>query len=255
MTDGQNTKILLISDLHYTLRQLDWVASAADSCDIVVFAGDLLDISSMVPPDVQIVTLTAFLQKLQDNVRVVLCSGNHDLDGRDEAGEKGSLWVRRLGDLGIGTDGDSIEVGGTLITVCPWWDGVEGNAAVAAQLARDAKRSKQSWLWVYHWPPDQSRVCWTRRGHYGDADLRRWILEHKPDLVLTGHVHDSPFNREGSWADRVASTWVFNAGRQIGPQPCHISIDLGRRTASWTSLAGTESVSLDGPPPPALRAV
>ena len=38
-------RILLVSDLHYTLPQLDWVVRSAPSFDLVVLAGDQLDIA------------------------------------------------------------------------------------------------------------------------------------------------------------------------------------------------------------------
>jgi len=41
-------KCLLTSDLHYTLKQFDWVISVAQNFDVVVIAGDHLDISSTV---------------------------------------------------------------------------------------------------------------------------------------------------------------------------------------------------------------
>ncbi len=41
-------RILVVSDLHYTLRQLDWVASVAADHDLLVVAGDHLDIASIV---------------------------------------------------------------------------------------------------------------------------------------------------------------------------------------------------------------
>ena len=41
-------RILLVSDLHYTLPQLDWVVASAPAFDPVVLAGDQLDISSTV---------------------------------------------------------------------------------------------------------------------------------------------------------------------------------------------------------------
>ena len=41
-------KCLLISDLHYTLKQFDWVSNVAKDYDVVVIAGDHLDISSTV---------------------------------------------------------------------------------------------------------------------------------------------------------------------------------------------------------------
>ena len=48
-------KCLLVSDLHYTLKQLDWVARVAAYFDVVVIAGDHLDPSSTVAAQVQIV--------------------------------------------------------------------------------------------------------------------------------------------------------------------------------------------------------
>ena len=142
-------------------------------------------------------------------------------------------------------DGDSLVCGDALVTICPWWDGPLGRADVAAQLAAAAGRRPRHWIWVYHWPPLGSPTCWTGKRHYGDADLNGWIVEHEPDLVLTGHVHESPFRRDGSWADRIGPTWVFNAGRQIGPVPAHIVIDLATGAATWHSMMGEESLRLD----------
>ncbi|MEZ5904061.1 MAG: hypothetical protein R3C69_02795 [Geminicoccaceae bacterium] len=69
-----------------------------------------------------------------------------------------------------------------------------------------------------------------------------------PDIVLCGHVHQSPFTKDGSRADRIGRTWVFNAGHQIGPLPSHIVVDLAKPGAYWTSLAGAELVPLDVAP-------
>ena len=54
-------RILLVSDLHYTLPQLDWVVAAAPSFDLVVLAGDQLDISSTVSLDAQSVVILRYL--------------------------------------------------------------------------------------------------------------------------------------------------------------------------------------------------
>ena len=119
------------------------------------------------------------------------------------------------------------------------------------QLARDASRGVRPWIWVYHWPPTGSPTAWTGRTSYGDADLLAWIGEHQPDLVLAGHVHQSPFADGGSWSDRIGRTLVLNAGRQIGPEPAHIVIDLEAGVARWSSLEGEAEVSLDVPSPAA----
>jgi hypothetical protein len=47
-------------------------------------------------------------------------------------------------------------------------------------------------------------------------------------------VHQAPFVDGGGWADRIGSTWVFNAGQQPGPVPPHIAVDLTGCRAVWT---------------------
>ncbi len=42
----------------------------------------------------------------------------------------------------------------------------------------------------------------------------------------------------GSWIDRLGKTWVFNPGKQIGPAPTHIALDLDAMSAEWISLEG-----------------
>jgi Icc-related predicted phosphoesterase len=40
-------RCLLAADLHYSLQQFDWVKEVAEYFDIVVLAGDHLDVASM----------------------------------------------------------------------------------------------------------------------------------------------------------------------------------------------------------------
>jgi Icc-related predicted phosphoesterase len=237
-------RLLLVSDLHYTLRQLDWLIEAARDVDVVVLAGDHLDVASSVPLDAQVVVIGRYLELLAAQTTIVASSGNHDLTHRDADGEKAAPWLLEARRHGVLVDGDSAEVGGALITVCPWWDGPSQRAALTRQIERDQARSVRPWIWVYHWPPANSATTWTGRTFYGDGDLSAWIAEHEPDIVLCGHVHQPPFHPDGGWADRIGSTWVFNAGQQPGPEPSHIVVDLDRASASWTSLLGVEEQPL-----------
>jgi Icc-related predicted phosphoesterase len=237
-------RILLVSDLHYSLPQLDWVVRAAPAFDLVVMAGDQLDISSTVSLDAQSVVILQYLALLRAAGNVVVSSGNHDLTGPDAQGEQAAIWLTEARSAGVPTDGDSRLFGDVLITICPWWDGPAGRAALELQLAADASRRRSCWIWVYHWPPLGSPTCWTGKRHYGDADVAKWIDQYQPELVLTGHVHEPPFKPDGAWADRIGNTWVFNAGRQIGPVPTHIEIDLAAGSASWRSMLGGEDLRL-----------
>src|SRR6202171_4487959 len=72
-------RCLVVADLHYSLPQFDWLLSAAPQFDVVIFAGDALDIASLVDFRAQIVVVRKYLTLLSGITRVILCSGNHDL--------------------------------------------------------------------------------------------------------------------------------------------------------------------------------
>jgi Icc-related predicted phosphoesterase len=240
-------RILLVSDLHYSLPQFDWLVEASADADLVVLAGDHLDISSGVALTTQAFVVCNYVAMLRERVQVIVSSGNHDLTGPDVNGENAALWLDELRSVGVPTDGDSVMFDDTLVTICPWWDGPIGRDAVAAQLATDAARRPARWVWVYHWPPTDSPTSWTGQRHYGDPDLAGWIGEHQPDMVLAGHVHGPPFKPDGSWNDRIGRTWVFNPGNQRGPLPTRIEIDLDAGTATWLSMMGIEHADLSSP--------
>lgn len=240
-------KVLLVSDLHYALKQYDWTAEVAADFDLVVVAGDHLDIAGQLDGSVQILVILKYLQRLATRSHLLVSSGNHDLDMRDDAGEKVASWMEQVRRLGIPADGESVTIDGTLVTICPWWDGPRSRDAVHRQIERDAAKPKERWIWVYHAPPDGSPTGWSGKRHYGDRELVEWIEAYGPDIVFTGHVHEAPFRDGGSWVDQIGSCWVFNCGQQIGPVPAHIMIDTQIGEAVWFSLAGAEIVDLDQP--------
>ena len=100
----------------------------------------------------------------------------------------------------------------------PLWDGEGSRERVGRQLADDATPvGDRLWIWVHPGLPDALLTSWTGRRHYGDEDLVKWIDRHHPAIVLSGHVHQSPFAPDGDWIDHLGTTVVFNAGRQRGP--------------------------------------
>jgi Icc-related predicted phosphoesterase len=240
-------KCLVVSDIHYDLKQYDWVLNQAAAYDIVVLAGDHLDISSTVDIRSQITVIQAYMRRIAAKTRLLVCSGNHDLDARNSAGEKYARWIQRVRHFGVPTDTDSLKLGDTLFTICPWWDGPESCREIAPLFERDDPVDKERWIWLYHAPPSTSPTSWNGRQHFGDDQLLAWIEQYQPDIVLTGHIHQSPFKKDGSWVDRIGKTWIFNAGRHSGPMPCHIVINTQEEEAVWLSLSGAETVNLDQP--------
>ena len=81
-------RLLLVADLHYSLPQFDWVLNIADGFDVVVMAGDHLDLASLVDGRAQTVVVRKYFSRLRAKTRLVICSGNHDLDAKNAGGEK-----------------------------------------------------------------------------------------------------------------------------------------------------------------------
>ena len=240
-------KILIVADLHYSLPQFDWVLQQAPSYDVVVIAGDLLEVASAVDPGTQIVVVSTYLRRLRQATRLLVCSGNHDLDALNDDGEKHAGWLAAARRLAIHVDGDTVLIDDVMITVCAWWDGPLTLKRIGEQLEAAAPDRIGRWIWVHHAPPSDSPVSWAGGRYYGDAALSGWIVQHQPDFVFSGHVHEAPFARGGSWVDRIGKTWVFNAGRQIGEIPTAISVETDAGEAAWFSLEGAEGVRLDLP--------
>lgn len=229
-------RILFVADLHYGLKQFDWLIANAAGFDAVMIGGDLLDLSSALDLETQIVVVEKYLGRISRNARLLVSSGNHDGDGRNAASESICRWLLEAKDDQLHVDGESVMLGDMLVTICPWWDGPETRAEVESLLERDAARPKQKWIWIHHAPPAGSPVCWTGRKDAGDEILTGWIHRFSPDLVLSGHIHNAPFYAEGSWIDLIGKTWVFNVGRQIGPQPCIVILDFTTMNARWISV-------------------
>jgi Icc-related predicted phosphoesterase len=229
-------KMLLVSDLHYSLRQLDWVVGAASDYDIVVIAGDLLSINSAVEADAQIAVVLQYLSRVAAKATLAVCSGNHDLNAQNELGERAAVWLEAARADGVHTDGAHIVTDDVFMTVCPWWDGPKTREQVAARFAADAGAvGERMWIWVYHAPPSGSPTSWTGSRSYGDDDLNAWIEQYQPALVCCGHVHQSPWADGGGWSDRIGETCVVNSGREGGPVPPHVTIDIDGRELRWLS--------------------
>jgi Icc-related predicted phosphoesterase len=195
----------------------------------------------------QIVVVKKYLALLAARTRVILCSGNHDLDERNAQGEKISRWIAEVRELGVACDGDNITIGDTLFTVCPWWDGPLVKQRIAEQL-RDAAVSRPArWIWAHHAPPANSPTSWGGKRFFGDVELVQWITQYQPAMVISGHVHQSPFIQDGSWFDRLGESWVFNAGLQPGRPPTYIVLDLDAGKAFWLAAGEAQWIDLKAP--------
>ena len=60
-------KILYVADLHYSLKQFDWLLANARSFDVAAIGGDLLDVAGALDPDVQIAVIERYLRRLRSS--------------------------------------------------------------------------------------------------------------------------------------------------------------------------------------------
>ncbi len=239
-------RILFVSDIHYSLKQLDWLCGAAPGFDLLVIGGDLLDLAGHADLDTQTVVVEKYLRRLGVMVPVAVCSGNHDLDAVSGEGERTAEWLVHLDANRVSVDLQSLVAGGCQFSICSWWDGPHTRDEVAAFLAGEAEKKGRPWIWIYHAPPDGAKTSWNGKNYSGDTFLTGLIRQYAPDLVLSGHIHNSPFRVEGHWCDKVDNTWVFNPGRQMSSTPATIVFDLNAMEATWDSEMDTQTVTLSG---------
>ena len=240
-------RVLLVSDLHYDLRKLDWVLAESSGVDLLVMAGDLLDIGSSVPLDTQIVVVLEYLDALRrkhHHGRVLgqprprpPHRGGREGDRVDRRGANRRRRRRRRHRERRGMDDHGLRlVGGARDArragVLTRRGRPHARRALDLGLARPSRRSA---LVDGLTPLRRPRAAPTPR------------LPTSPDIVLCGHIHQAPFVPGGAWAERRDATWLFNGGHQIGPIPTHIFLDLHEGTASWWSFGGSGELSLGGP--------
>ncbi len=242
-------KLLVTADLHYNLKQYDWVLNQAHSYDAIIMAGDLLDLGSNLGHDVQSIVVERYLTKMKAGRRILVSSGNHDVETViSSAGvgvEPAAPWIQHLRYDGLDVDGMCVGLDARIkISICPWWESERQRLEIHEKLLQDQKSSGDFWIWIHHAPPDHTPLSWTGKDFKGEAMLNTWINEFQPDLVFCGHIHNAPFKQGGSWNMKQGKTWVFNAGREMGSVPSHLVVDLEAGTVEWHSSAGPELCDL-----------
>ncbi len=226
------------------LKQFEWLAQEAEYVDLIVIAGDLLQLGHSSDKAEQISQIRPLLKHIRDRCPLLLSSGNHDGDQLNHADEECAAWIETLKtELACSSD---FENGKYRFTSCPWWNGPSTRKAMLDKIQGKQPAENVSWTWIHHAPPRGSKTAWTLKGDAGDPYLLKLIGRYQPDFVLCGHVHSAPFYADGAWSERVGKTWVFNPGKQIGDVPSHIQIDLAQQNARYSSLEGIEILDLSG---------
>lgn len=221
--------ILHVTDFHFNKSWFEWLLRGAPPHDLLAMSGDLLDHASATPFRRQVAWVTDWILDQPGNL--CICSGNHDLEWDGEAERwRPARWLREVASERVSTDGRPLRLGG--LSILPLGCAVYPDTVSAA--AAD--------IWVVHAPPAgtlvSSRVS---GGDAGDPDLVAAVNQHRPRVVLAGHVHDPV-----CWQQRDDSTLYLNPGYiPDRPFPNHILLETPRMTSKLVTADGVPSVSPD----------
>jgi hypothetical protein len=97
---------LLAADLHYSLPQFDWVREV----EAISMSPFSLATTWTWP------RLLIFERKARSSR--ITSAGNHDLDARNQTGEKVSRWILDARGYGVPSDGDSLLISSPIMARC-----------------------------------------------------------------------------------------------------------------------------------------
>jgi hypothetical protein len=193
-------KIVSFGDVHMATGNLERMDSVMRDTDLVIVSGDLTNFGG--PEEAR---------KVIDDVRracpqVLAVPGN--LDQRDvfpwlEA-EQIALHGKGIvvGSVGIfGCGGSNVTPFGTPSEFS------EGELYDTLSRGYQAVREERPLLMICHTPPAETKCDRIVGGKaVGSAAVRRFIEEVKPDVCISGHIH------EAAGVDQIGPTTILNAG-------------------------------------------
>jgi len=212
-------RILHLSDLHYNLHWFDWIKTQPENYDVLVIAGDLLDMFARVPLPQQAREVRRRLKGLPKTT--VVCTGNHDVWPSHPLAPTDVMadgnWLQLCKREGLVVDGQSLDFGGERIEAVKW---------------PIADWSPDTTVLVLHCPPADSPVgVPAQKADRASIMLTERLATHAPKLVLGGHIHQAD-----SWICNVHGALCFNPGYSLDERvPNRVLIDTRAGIARWHS--------------------
>jgi Icc-related predicted phosphoesterase len=193
-------KIISFGDVHMATRNLDRMGELMRDCNLVIVSGDLTNFGG-----------AADARKVIADVRracpdVLALPGN--LDQREV--------IACLEQDGIALHGKGLVKDGVGIFGCggsnisPFntpLEFTEDEIYATLRAGFDAVRDVRPLLMICHPPPFNTKCDRLMSGKpVGSTAARRFIEETRPDVCISGHIHES------AGVDAIGPTQVFNAG-------------------------------------------
>jgi len=225
--------LLITSDTHMMFGFVQKLVELGKSekAKAILHAGDHLEFTEFgrFPEAEQVKAATQSMQGCNLDTRLITCSGNHDVEGKNKT------WLNNLMLPGVSADNSHtlLEDKGLviLITSIPY------NSPTASSIAEEGKEKaeayKAKWIVLTHEPPKDSK---TAGGNGGNLISRKIINQFSPDYFVCGHRHFAPYLKNGAWNDTMRSTIVLNPGRKDTQFPNYIWLSIntdGTHSAKW----------------------
>lgn len=193
-------KIISFGDIHENLSNLRLLKNELEGADLVIVTGDLTNYNGRKEAE----KVFEGIEKYNENILAQF--GNMDQpDVNDYLSRKGINLHRNgfvIDDIGI------FGVGGSNPT--PFNTPTEfSESEIESFLLEGFEKVKDSKfkIMVPHMPPIDTKLDIITAGtHVGSQSVRNFILRHKPDIVLCGHIH------EARGKDKIKNTTICNAG-------------------------------------------
>ena len=193
-------KIVSFGDVHMATRNLERMGEVMRDCDLVIVSGDLTNFGG--PDDAR---------KVLTDVRracsaVLAVPGNLDrlevIPFLEEDGVALHGKGLTIGGIGIfGCGGSNITPFGTPMELS------EDEIYATLRAGYEAVREVRPLLMICHTPPYDTKCDRIMSGKpVGSTAARRFIEEVKPEVCISGHIHES------AGVDTIGPTKILNAG-------------------------------------------
>jgi len=193
-------KIISFGDVHEDTNNLIKIKSELENADMIVISGDLTNYHGKAEAKKVLESIKKY------NKHLLAQYGNldqPDVDGyltKEGINLHGNGYV--FGDVGIfGCGGSSPTPFNTPSEISE--TDIKKYLTDGYSKVKDAKWK----IMVCHTPPKDTAIDVIRSGlHVGSSVVRDFIVQYKPDVCISGHIHES------RGRDKVGDTIVLNAG-------------------------------------------
>jgi len=177
-------KLLIISDIHASIDKLKELSAKEKEAELLLLAGDLTHFGGRKQALPMVEILRSF------RIPVLAIHGNCDRSSvADLLAEEG---ISAHGKLVTVAGIPLIGLGGSLPAPIPTPStyGEKEAASVLRGLA-DGIEGRE-WIFLVHQPPAESEADRIAAGkHVGSTSVAEFIMNYRPSLVCTGHIHES----------------------------------------------------------------